>query len=205
MKIKKDGSYDCLASGRKSTFLAFDPKTGKTFWDASYTSIFNENWNIYNPLVLPYDLDHDGVNDVVISTGGNPTIPSEVHERQAGLIMLFSGKSGEMIGNPLKLPNEKETYMSPVLHVQKDESAYLLFGNGGETVSGVLYIISLPNFYKHIMNNTLTDQIAFRGNFSSNKILERFEKDENITSLYKLFITKLKGVMVMRSFSSTIS
>jgi hypothetical protein len=198
MNITKDGNYDCLASGRKSTFLAFEPKTGKVFWDASYTSIFNDNWNIYNPLILPYDVDNDNVNDVVISTGGNPAIPSENHEREAGLIMMFSGKTGQMIGKELKLPDEKETYMSPVLHVQKDKSAYLLIGNGGETVNGFLYIIGLPNFYKHIMNDTSASHISFKGNFSS-KILESFERDENITSLYKLFKTDSKGVMVIES------
>ncbi len=99
--INLDGQFDCLASGRKNTFVAFDPKLGKIFWDSSFKYNINKNWNIYNPLVLPLDLDHDLVHDIVIATGGNPAIPSEVHEREPGIILLISGLSGSLIGKPL--------------------------------------------------------------------------------------------------------
>ena len=37
----------------------------------------NRGWNIYAPAAMP-DLDEDGVNDIVIAHGGDPTVPAEV-------------------------------------------------------------------------------------------------------------------------------
>ena len=34
-------------------------------------------WNIYAPAALP-DLDEDGVRDIVIAHGGDPTVAAEV-------------------------------------------------------------------------------------------------------------------------------
>ena len=81
---------------------------------------------------MPYDVDNDGVLDIVVSTGGHPNIPSEQHERKSGQIYLYSGRTGDQIGSRyLQIPENKETYMSPVLHELLDGSAFLLFGSGG--------------------------------------------------------------------------
>ena len=132
--VNQDGKPDCIGTGRMPTFIAFDPREGKVFWDASNDHPMRENWNIYNPIILPYDLDHDGVNDIVISHGGNPLIPAEEHKRESGFIMLYSGGTGVQMGECLVIPEDKETYMSPVLHTQNDGSSYILIGSGGETV-----------------------------------------------------------------------
>jgi len=50
--------------------------------------------------------------------------------------MLLSGKTGKAIGSYFKTPDEKETYMSPVIHTRQDGSEYVLIGVGGETVGG---------------------------------------------------------------------
>ena len=101
INISKNGHLDCLASGRKNTFLAFNPKNGEILWDSSFKYDINKNWNIYNPVVLPLDFDHDSIFDIVIAAGGNPSIPSEVHDREPGIIFLCSGLSGSLIGKPL--------------------------------------------------------------------------------------------------------
>lgn len=51
-------------------------------------------------------------------------------------MMLISGGTGEPIGRPLKMPESKEIYISPVIHERRDGSQYILFGSGGETVGG---------------------------------------------------------------------
>ena len=43
--------------------------------------------------------------------------------------------------------------MSPVLHTQKQGSFWLLFGSGGETVPGNLYIISLSDLNDYIKSD----------------------------------------------------
>jgi outer membrane protein assembly factor BamB len=185
---------DCLGAGRKNTFIAFDPRSGHIFWDSSYKGLIIF-WNIYSPVVLPYDFDNDGVNEIVISAGGNPSIPSHIHERDPGIIFTVSGKTGEFIGKYLTIPERKETYMSPVLHVQADDSAYLLIGSGGETVPGNLYMISLPDFYDFVMRNSEFEKPSFKGNFNTD-IENTFVEDRSITKLYILYGAEAKGVMV---------
>ena len=142
--VNKDGRHDCLGAGRQGTLVAFDPRVGAVFWRNDRVHSRHPLWNFYNPLVLPVDLDGDGVNDLVISHGGNPTIPSEVHEREAGCLLLISTRTGEQIGEPFWMPDGKETYMSPVLY----GNSSVLFGTGGETVPGALYSISIDNLRK---------------------------------------------------------
>lgn len=60
----------------------------------------------------------------------------QVHARRSGHILMVSGKTGKFIGSYMKTPNDKETYMSPVVHTRKDGSKYILIGTGGETVGG---------------------------------------------------------------------
>jgi hypothetical protein len=84
------------------------------------------------------------MNDILISHGGNPTIPSYIDEREAGCLLIISSRNGEQIGEPFWMPDGKETYMSPVLY----DKSTILFGTGGETVSGGLYSISIDNIIK---------------------------------------------------------
>ena len=62
---------DCVAAGRRRTFLAFDPRKGTVFWESKSNYLLS-NWNVYTPIVLPIDLNDDGVNEIVIAHGGNP-------------------------------------------------------------------------------------------------------------------------------------
>ena len=49
---------------------------GEILWavDSKY---LNRGWNIYAPAAMP-DLDDDGVPDIVIAHGGDPTVPAQV-------------------------------------------------------------------------------------------------------------------------------
>lgn len=50
---------------------------------------------------------------------------------------MLSGKTGKMVGHRyLNIPDNKETYMSPIVYRTTDGSRYILFGSGGETISG---------------------------------------------------------------------
>jgi hypothetical protein len=142
--INNDGYRDCIGAGRKANVVAFDPRHGKVIWDNKKINSRRSLWNFYNPLILPVDIDHDGMNDILISHGGNPTIPRDEHEREAGCLLLISSRNGNQIGEPFWMPDGKETYMSPVLYGQST----ILFGTGGETVSGGLYSISIDNIIK---------------------------------------------------------
>ena len=194
--VNLDGKPDCLASGRRKTLLAFDPRTGKVLWE-SHSNFLKENWNIYNPVILPIDIDKDGVNEIVIAHGGNPTIPSHIKERESGRIILYSGRNGSVIGKYLPMPHDKETYMSPVLHTLKDGSSYLLLGSGGETVAGSFYAISLPNFYNYVSTYLLESKPEFKGTYRADGILKKkYEESPTIKGLFNLYESNSKGVMV---------
>ncbi|XP_060600384.1 protein FAM234A-like [Ruditapes philippinarum] len=146
--VNQDGKDDCIATGRLGSISAIDPLNGKTLWvgDERYV---NRGWNIYAPAAVP-DLDDDGVADLIIAHGGDPTVAAEITHRKSNHIILVSGRTGKAIGTYFKTPNEKESYMSPVIHKRKDGSQYVLIGTGGETVDGELLAMSLPDFYRHV-------------------------------------------------------
>ncbi|XP_062612020.1 protein FAM234B-like [Saccostrea cucullata] len=188
--VNKDGTYDCLASGRLGTLVAIDPKTGKVLWTTDKSKI-HDGWNIYSPATVQ-DLDYDGVGEIVIAHGGDPVIPAEKHDRNPGWLMLISGGTGEPIGRPLKMPESKEIYISPVIHERRDGSQYILFGSGGETVGGLFMAISLPDFYRHV-NGYDKDHLVpnVRGKY------EKFGfKDPMESGAIELFRSDTKGVMV---------
>ncbi|XP_067662183.1 protein FAM234B-like isoform X2 [Haliotis asinina] len=189
--VNLDGAKDCIVTGRQSTVQAVDLRKGKTLWfsdGAEYPAYFTQTWNVYQPVLLP-DVDADGVEDIVVSHGGDPNIEPEVHNRTAGRLIILSGATGKPLGKYLVLPDSKETYMTPVKYTARDGSQYLLFGSGGETVPGDLMAIALPDLY------TVTDQKVLphsKGDFGWKKILPKYS-DNNIMYLYR---GKLKGVMV---------
>lgn len=55
--------------------------SGTVLWsEDSEKKYVNRGWNIYSVTVIP-DMDNDGVADLIISHGGDPTVPAEVRSR----------------------------------------------------------------------------------------------------------------------------
>ena len=51
--------------------------------------------------------------------------------------MMLSGKTGKLFGKRyLEMSDNRETYMSPMVYKTRDDSQYILFGSGGETIAG---------------------------------------------------------------------
>ncbi len=89
------------------------------------------------------------------------------HTRNAGRLILLSGATGKMVGRYLEMPESKETYMSPVMHRRKDGSMYILFGHGGETVTGrYLCTSTRQQYFAFLFRKTcFTCQIISQGWF----------------------------------------
>ena len=68
-------------------------------------------------------------------------------ERLAGRILIISGKSGEVI-TWMETPDKKETYFSPVVYTLRNGTDVVVFGTGGETHGGTLYVIQLHHLYR---------------------------------------------------------
>ncbi|KAL3856650.1 hypothetical protein ACJMK2_011378 [Sinanodonta woodiana] len=138
--VNKDGKKDCIGAGRHAILNAFDPYKGVILWEREVGTFLRTDWNTYLPRALP-DWDGDGVPEVLVVNGGAPSIPSYVHNRTAGRLIVFSGATGRLLGvRYLNIPHSKESYMSPVIYKSKTGSSYILFGSGGETVPGIFSI-----------------------------------------------------------------
>ncbi|KAJ8319425.1 hypothetical protein KUTeg_004516 [Tegillarca granosa] len=160
--VDGDGRDDILLGAASSVdlnqvaVLSYDVKkycalNSTTLWMGDDKNL-ERPWNIYQAAALP-DFDGDGVPEVLISHGGDPTLPPQEHNRKSGRLIVFSGATGKSFGERyLNMPENKETYMSPVIYTCKDGSQYIFFGSGGETVPGDLMIISVPDFYRYVMH-----------------------------------------------------
>ncbi|KAK7112143.1 uncharacterized protein [Littorina saxatilis] len=155
--ISGDHKPDCIFTGRQSTVQAVDLATGKTHWvtdadNKTWSGHFVPEWTVFRALDIP-DVDGDGILDFLVTHGGNQSREPEDHDRASGRVVFLSGATGKPIGRHLELPNNKETYMSPVRHTTANGSTYFLFGSGGETVPGDLMIVSAEDLNSYILKS----------------------------------------------------
>ncbi|KAI0227422.1 hypothetical protein LSAT2_022102 [Lamellibrachia satsuma] len=190
--IDKDGKADCIASGRMGTVVAFDPRKGKVLWQVDQR-VVHQSWNFYNVLVMS-DFTQDGVPEVLLSQGGDPTFDAEQHKRYSGRLALVDGSNGQSLGRYLNMSRYKETYFSPVLHTTKDGSQYILYGEGGETVKGAFLAISVPDFFRYVKSLPRSAVVPnTRGSYKSWEKGILYHRRHGVLVIYK---SKIKGVMV---------
>lgn len=74
-------------------------------------------------------------------------------QRLVGRLLVFSGKTGEVL-RWVRTPDERETYFSPVIYTKKDSTELVLFGTGGETHAGGLWVVPLMDLYHGLIENS---------------------------------------------------
>ncbi|TLU98961.1 hypothetical protein [Dyadobacter luticola] len=141
--INADGVRDAFFAGRSVEFQALDGKTGKAIWkfDSSQYSANGEKWfNFYNPQFI-HDVDGDGLKDILISNGGDIKVPPFNPNRAAGKLAIMSSATGKVLSEAY-MPDDKEIYMSVAVdfNQQNPGSSRIIFGTGGETVGGNLFV-----------------------------------------------------------------
>lgn len=152
--IDFDGVRDCLIGGRAGVFEAISARAGKMLWrfrkeDAGYEGIMG----IYTAQFVR-DLDGDGVSDVLAAHGGDPLSEPGSEDRLNGRLILFSGKTGHVL-QWKNVPDERETYFSPVVYSLSNGTDIVLFGTGGETHSGALWAIGLIDLYHGLIEKAI--------------------------------------------------
>ncbi|XP_078690819.1 protein FAM234A-like isoform X2 [Branchiostoma floridae x Branchiostoma belcheri] len=192
LDINADGWEDCLATGRMGLMLAFNPKLGEVLWRVDPTLV-DHHWNFYMPQLVP-DLDRDGVPDLVAAHGGDLRFKAHEHNRTAGRLVLLSGATGQSLGSWLDMPDGHETYMSVVVHQTRDGSLYALFGSGGETVTGSLWAISVPDLYRRVKGLSLTGRQKISGYPGSYSSWRNHGYNNGIYELYRS--SSSKGVIL---------
>lgn len=145
--LNKDGVEDIIIGGRVGELQAINGNTGAIIWkfDKNTPSPKSRKWyNFYNPQLIP-DQDGDGMEDILISNGGDVTVKPYDPKRPAGKLVVLSSATGKLIAEAM-MPDGKETYMSVSVskHFATDDYR-VIFGTGGETIGGNLLVGSLKD------------------------------------------------------------
>lgn len=155
--INLDNTEDIIIGGRSGELYGLNGINGDRLWQYDPEKYFTHpvlkyaDKNFYNGVLVP-DCNGDGIKDILISNGGDPEImPYQKQGRKPGLLLILDTKTGDIIAADT-MPDGNETYMSPIYVEQKDGSNVIVFGTGGETISGNLYITRLED----LLNNDLS-------------------------------------------------
>lgn len=147
--VNGDHVKDILIGGRSPQLKALDGKSGALIWDYDFKRYTNDpilryaHFNFNNSVLVP-DQNNDGIADLLTINGGNPlALPNSEVDRVPGVLILFDSKSGNVIAADT-MPDGKESYMTPLCFSQPtSKDILLLFGTGGETIDGKLYLTTL--------------------------------------------------------------
>jgi outer membrane protein assembly factor BamB len=146
--LNGDKIEDVIIGGRSAELLAIDGRSGKVLWRFDKKS-GNQKWfNFYNAQFIP-DQDSDGLEDILMSNGGNVlAAPLDSINRYPGYLLVLSAKDGKVLAKA-PMPDLKETYMSvSALPIKGGNDFYVVYGTGGETLGGHLYVTTLSEILK---------------------------------------------------------
>ncbi len=160
LDINADDTPDVIVSGRQASLMALNGKTGEIIWhflpegdiiyaaDAGY-------YNFYSPQLIP-DQNGDRLDDLLIANGGDVFAEPFEKNRPAGKLMIISAANGNILSSA-NVPDGKETYMTALVHdFESDGNLSIIFGTGGETIGGHLYIAK----HDHLMANSLEEAVV---------------------------------------------
>lgn len=156
--VTGDGIEDVFIGGRSNQLKALDGKTGKVIWIYTYQYEHDPilqyaKCNFYNSVLVP-DQNKDGFPELMVQNGGNPkAVPYSEVGRNPGVLMLLDLRTGAVIAADT-MPDGKESYMSALCFTQPDiPDPYIVFGTGGETISGNLYMAKLSDLVRKELSN----------------------------------------------------
>ena len=145
MDINGDQVMDVFIGGRSAQLLAINGKTGDLLWKFDRKKGKQKWFNFYNPQFIK-DQDNDGLDDILISNGGNVLAePYDPRKRYPGNLVVISSRDGTLLAKA-SMPDKKETYMSVSALPATDGNDYqVIFGTGGETLGGNLFVTTLSS------------------------------------------------------------
>ncbi len=158
--LNADGQTDVVVGGRSAQLKALNGSTGDLLWQflpgQDTVPPLDLGWyNFYTPALLP-DLDNDQVPELLAANGGDVRFKPDERNRPPGKILVLSGATGDVLQMDT-VPDKKETYLSPLaVQLGANPDISLIFGTGGESVEGHLYLVSLNNFMDSGMRQAVT-------------------------------------------------
>ena len=147
--LNGDEYFDCILSGRSGSLIAIDiVQHGTIIWVVDPGQTF-PLYNFYYPLIVK-DFNKDGTLDLIITHGGDVSYSPSTKDRTPGVIMVISGRTGQILSERIPMPDDHETYSSPILYSIVGNIELILFGSGGETISGPLWGMTLNSLQTHV-------------------------------------------------------
>ena len=146
---------DLIFGGRDAEFQLIDGSNGNLIWEF-WESDENPNdygwYNFYNPQIIQ-DINFDGQFDVLCANGGDHSLDAIETDRPPGHIMILDGMNGSILKSAV-VPDSNETYMSPIITpYDVGIGGKILFGTGGETIEGNLWIADLEDLLNEDLSN----------------------------------------------------
>jgi hypothetical protein len=151
LDVTGDGVNDIFIGGRSPQLKALDGASGKLLWEYQHERYKDDpilkfaRYNFNNSVLVP-DQNHDGFQDLLTVNGGNSYAqPNSEVDRFPAVLMLIDPRSGSVIASDT-MPDGKESYMTPLCFPGRDtQDALVVFGTGGETIDGNLYIARISD------------------------------------------------------------
>lgn len=162
LDVTGDTVKDVFIGGRSPQLKALDGRTGALLWEFKVEDYKDDPVMVYarfnfNNSVLVPDQNGDGLDDLLTINGGNSYAqPHSQQNRFPGVMMLLDSKTGRVIAADT-MPDGKESYMTPLCFQQPgSDELYIVYGTGGETIDGNLYISSVSQLMsKKLSQSTL--------------------------------------------------
>jgi len=161
--LNGDGVMDVVIGGRSAELKAINGATGKLIWKFNGKKGARKWYNFYNPQFIK-DQDGDGMEDILVSNGGDVLAPPYDPNRPPGNLLVLSSRDGSLLAKA-QMPDGKETYMSVAALPLPDSDDYLIaFGTGGETIGGNLFVCKLSDVLRGDLSGALhLDSSATKG------------------------------------------
>lgn len=154
LQISDDTTPDVIMVGRDKQLYAINGASGALIWEYTiqsqdYNSLGLARFNFYNPVVID-DFSDDAIPDLLIANGGNVNAtPGDTINRHPGVLMVINSSDGSVIALDT-MPDGKETYLTPTyIDFDQDGNKEILFGTGGETVTGTLFCTTIKDLLQN--------------------------------------------------------
>ena len=153
--ITEDGVPDVFINGRSAELIAINGRSGEVIWRFNAPKSDKKEWfNFYNPQFIP-DQNGDGNEDILVSNGGDVLAEPHDPNRPVGHLVILDSQNGEVISRAA-MPDGGETYMSvAVLPGNSPTFKNVVFGTGGETIGGNLFVASISEIRSGDLSNAI--------------------------------------------------
>lgn len=152
-----DNVDDIVISGRFPELVALDGTDGSIIWQFDNLSFEPPTgWkHFYSQQLLP-DLTNDGIPEILASNGGEQDSSSWSISRPPGFLVIINGDDGGLLSYA-PVPDSAEVYCAPLVYdIDNDNDLEIIFGTGGETHPGGLWLAELSDLISGNLDNSIS-------------------------------------------------